>query len=231
MRRYHITRGASTTAGGKVVSASSHGHIDGKTIALEGDSIYCPACKSTGLIACAGPRIPELWNGRHVALEGDLCVCKCSRPPLLVPSQSLRYQDVESNDVDVSGLPSGSGQRPNPPSPDIGFDMHFVIKGKKTGKPLANVGYKITLEDGTTVIGRTDENGLTEKASANHPTIATIIASYYDDDDSTALDTDCGCDACCSDDSGKGSERAGLGRAFSWQRIDFRLGAWLRRLR
>ena len=35
MRRYHITLGASTTAGGKVTSASSHGSINGVRIALE----------------------------------------------------------------------------------------------------------------------------------------------------------------------------------------------------
>lgn len=41
MRRHTITLGATTTVGGKVISASSSGSINGVTIALEGDLIYC----------------------------------------------------------------------------------------------------------------------------------------------------------------------------------------------
>lgn len=95
MRRYHITLGASTTAGGKITSASSHGSINGVRIALEGDMITCPACKSTGKIACIGPRIPESWNGKQVALEDDLCICGCAPPPKLKPSQSLKCQVID----------------------------------------------------------------------------------------------------------------------------------------
>lgn len=50
MKRYHITLGASTTAGGKVITASSCCSIDGVKVALEGDKIICPACKSQGSI-------------------------------------------------------------------------------------------------------------------------------------------------------------------------------------
>ena len=95
MRRYHITLGASTTAGGKVTSASSHGSINGVRIALEGDMITCPACKTTGKIACIAPRIPENWNGKQVALEDDLCICGCAPPPKLKASQSLKCQVIE----------------------------------------------------------------------------------------------------------------------------------------
>ncbi|WP_229261177.1 PAAR domain-containing protein [Duganella levis] len=42
MKRYTVTLGASTTAGGKVISASSHGAINGVPIALENDGIFCP---------------------------------------------------------------------------------------------------------------------------------------------------------------------------------------------
>lgn len=97
MRRYHITLGDSTTVGGKVTSANSNGSINGRCIALEGDLVICPACKFSGKITCVGPRIPETWNGKKVALENDLCMCKCSSPPKLRPSQSLRFQVIESS--------------------------------------------------------------------------------------------------------------------------------------
>lgn len=95
MRRYHITLGASTTAGGKVTSASSHGSINGARIALEGDTVTCPACKTTGKIACIAPRIPESWNGKQVALGDDLCICGCAPPPKLRPNQGLKCQVID----------------------------------------------------------------------------------------------------------------------------------------
>ena len=111
MRRYHITLGSTTTAGGKVTSASSNGSINSKKIALEGDPIICPACKSSGKIMCVGPRIPEIWNGKKVALENDLCICGCSPPPKLKPSQSLRCQVIEGSTIpNAPQQTTGSGE-------------------------------------------------------------------------------------------------------------------------
>lgn len=94
MKRHTITLGASTTAGGKVISTSSSGSINGVPIALEGDLIACKACKRTGKIVCIGPRIPETWNGKQVALENDLCACGCMPPPHLLTDQYTRYQSI-----------------------------------------------------------------------------------------------------------------------------------------
>lgn len=96
MKRHTITLGASTTAGGKVIRASASGYINGIQIALADDLIFCPACKSQGKIVCIGPRIPETWDGKEVALENDLCMCLCTTPPKLIANQSLRYQLVGS---------------------------------------------------------------------------------------------------------------------------------------
>lgn len=105
MRRHTITLGASTSAGGKVISASSAGSINGVPIALENDTIFCPACKSQGKIVCVGPRIPETWNGKQVALENDLCMCACASPPKLVPNQTLRSQVIEDSSVSAGAAP------------------------------------------------------------------------------------------------------------------------------
>lgn len=50
MIRYHITLGATTTAGGKVVSAISNRSLNGVKVACAGDTVACPACKSEGVI-------------------------------------------------------------------------------------------------------------------------------------------------------------------------------------
>jgi uncharacterized Zn-binding protein involved in type VI secretion len=99
MNRHHITLGASTTTGGKVITASSTMSINGATMALEGDSVFCVVCKSIGTIKCVEPRQPESFAGRAVALHGDICVCKCRVPPLLVANQTSRYQTMEEASV------------------------------------------------------------------------------------------------------------------------------------
>ncbi len=95
MKRHHITLGAPTTADGTVTSASALVSINGVRVALEGDTIACRTCGSTGVIRCVGPRIPERYNGKQVALENDLCICKCPRPPRLVANQTIKAQCID----------------------------------------------------------------------------------------------------------------------------------------
>lgn len=92
IKRYYITLGAGTTAGGKVVSSSHLDTIDGIGIALEGDKVACPNCRSEGVIALDGPRLSERCDGREVALGGDLCLCGCTPPPRLVAIQDIAGQ-------------------------------------------------------------------------------------------------------------------------------------------
>jgi uncharacterized Zn-binding protein involved in type VI secretion len=99
MKRHLITLGARTTADGIVTSASGAISIDGARVALEGDEISCHACGGTGTIRCTGPRTPERFDGRLLALEHDDCVCNCAPPPKLLPIQGLRYQVVDDSAV------------------------------------------------------------------------------------------------------------------------------------
>lgn len=94
MKRYHITEGDRTSAGGKVIAATGAITIDGVRVALEGDPLYCPACNCAGRIQCVGPRIAETWNRKPVALSGDLCVCGCPTPPKLLAAQTHRFQET-----------------------------------------------------------------------------------------------------------------------------------------
>ena len=93
-KRYLITLGAATSAGGKVTSSGSLRRIGGVAVALEGDTVHCPQCGRDGVIRLDGPRLLERWNGRQVALEDDLCDCGCHPPPRLIPSQRTVWQDV-----------------------------------------------------------------------------------------------------------------------------------------
>ena len=64
------------------------------------------------------------------------------------------------------------------------YDLHFLVQDEKTRKPLPNVPYRITLENGQQVTGTTDEKGLTELVSADSPVLAKLEAPYYGNDSS-----------------------------------------------
>lgn len=155
MKRHTITLGASTTAGGKVISASSAGSINGVTIALENDMIFCPTCRSQGKIKCVGPRIPETWDGKNVALENDLCLCGCPNPPHLLPDQSLRYQTVGETPSGASHVTGTTS-----PTPPI-FDDKYILIDTDTGEPLIRAEYALRRANGQFEFGTTDKNGHT----------------------------------------------------------------------
>lgn len=164
MKRYTITLGATTTSGGTVVSASSHVSINGMRIAVEDDLVSCPVCKSRGKIQCIDPRIPETWNGKKVALENDLCVCKCSKLPKLIPNQTLRCQNL----ADQSGNPSVDPQSEafDKTTLDDMFDDKFILVDADTDVPMRHTEYAVKRENGSIEFGTTDELGHTHLLTA-----------------------------------------------------------------
>lgn len=77
------------------------------------------------------------------------------------------------------------------------YDLHFLVKDEKTGKPLSGIPYKLTLETGEQVTGITDANGLTETIDSDELVIAKLEAPYYGDSTSSTHTHDehsaCGC--------------------------------------
>lgn len=179
VKRHTITEGATTTAGGKVTGASSHGAINGARIALENDPVDCPACHSKGHIVCAGARLNERWNGIQVALENDLCVCQCYPHPRLVPSQTVRYQTV-ADDAGGADVVGSSETTPKPGAETAAaeqqgsYDQHFLVKDE-AGQPLVGFPYVIELSSGRRIEGRTDRDGRTAKVVASGVEHATLI--------------------------------------------------------
>lgn len=163
MRRYTITLGAPTSSGGKVISASSAGKIDGAPIALEGDLVTCPVCKTAGKILCVGPRIPETWGGKNVALENDLCICRCASAPRLLPNQTLRCQVIKDTGRALSNPAAMAAARP-----DTGpaFAERFVLVDDHDGAPLPNREYAVVRASGKLEFGTSDGTGQTHMLSA-----------------------------------------------------------------
>lgn len=169
MRRYTITLGASTTSGGKVIMATANGSINGVKIAVESDVIFCPACKSQGKILCVGPRIPETWNGKQVALENDLCICACPTPPKLVPNQTLRSQVIEDSSMSVGAASSvqdsSVGRNDSLLQGEI-IEQFFSILDE-CGQPVDGFRYDLYKDGAIHTRAATYANGDTEKISGN----------------------------------------------------------------
>jgi len=95
VRRYDILKGDKTTSGGVVLGGDSNDRVGDREQAYEHDEVECPSCEERGRIVCDGPRISMRGpDGRESALSNDLCVCKCSPAPRLLPSQNSSYVDV-----------------------------------------------------------------------------------------------------------------------------------------
>ena len=114
MRRYFITRGAKTTAGGTVVGGLTGFRITQVDIALEGHEVRCPMCKTTGVIVCVGPRLEQWARGRRVALSDDLCHCKCDPPPRLLADQFERFQTLTAEDSAAHRRSATASEAPAP---------------------------------------------------------------------------------------------------------------------
>jgi uncharacterized Zn-binding protein involved in type VI secretion len=88
MSRKFILKGDKTTSNGTVIDGVDGSTFDGRPVSYLGASVSCPACGATGVIVSDGsPRTMTLM-GKQVALENDLCQCKCTPLPKLVASQS-----------------------------------------------------------------------------------------------------------------------------------------------
>nr|WP_225908734.1 S-type pyocin domain-containing protein [Pseudomonas lactucae] len=115
VRRYNITTGAKTTAGGEVISGMERTSFNGQMIAREGDRVACPACGTEGFIELVGPHLHEEWGGKQAALEGDLCICKCDPPPELIACQRFKSQVFETQSPRDTFIWTG----PNTPNPPV----------------------------------------------------------------------------------------------------------------
>jgi uncharacterized Zn-binding protein involved in type VI secretion len=159
-KRYLITLGAPTSAGGKVTSASSTRLIDGLPVALENDQVHCPNCGSDGVIQADGPRSSERWNGRQYALQDDLCICHCSPPPKLVNAQTQVCQLVD-----------GAAAQETP------GDASLWLRHQETREPFRHRPYRLHLTN-KVIEGTTDGEGYTMPLCAADR--ANLIAWHVD---------------------------------------------------
>lgn len=104
MKRCYLRKGDRSTVGGIVVEGMSDSICDGVELTFVGAKINCPACNSVGTIVACGPRLPDNWMGCKLALENDLCACKCYPQPLMKASQTAMFESFEANELASMGF-------------------------------------------------------------------------------------------------------------------------------
>lgn len=117
MKRHLITVGAKTTVGGDVRTGTGYFKIEDQPVACEGDEVYCPECDSTGVIAFDGPHLNNSFYGRRVALDGDLCRCKCDPPPRLEANQTIFSEVFENAQAFDHSRAAAQSFAPTPATP------------------------------------------------------------------------------------------------------------------
>jgi uncharacterized Zn-binding protein involved in type VI secretion len=109
MRRSYLKIGDKSSAGGSVTEGIPDTTHYGTELSFIGAQLTCPACKAVGRIVAKGPRWPWTMMGKERALGGEICVCKCSPPPVMLPSQSHMYESFEGHRLATMGYgPTGN---------------------------------------------------------------------------------------------------------------------------
>ncbi|MBN3823974.1 PAAR domain-containing protein [Burkholderia sp. Ac-20384] len=163
MRRSYLKIGDKSSVGGIVIDGIPGMTHGGTELTFLGAKVQCPACQSLGIITARGPRWPGSMMGKERALENDLCVCKCSPPPVMIASQSEIFEEFEGGALASMGFAENGESIQHALNE---YDQHFRIINSD-GEPVEGLPYLLKSADGTIVKGVTSTAGITELVSAN----------------------------------------------------------------
>jgi uncharacterized Zn-binding protein involved in type VI secretion len=176
-----IRLGDKTSHDGVVLEAFENFNVYGKPAAGIGHRGHCPKCKKDFVIVAGAETVS--YFGKAVALEG----MKTSCGAVLIASQQEATVDVETGSPAQASSSSASAaakstaatsQATASSTSPTAFDQHFHVISSVTGKPLVGYPYQIELPDGSTIEGKTDDEGLTEIVSA--PDAAQAVLTVFD---------------------------------------------------
>ncbi|UXY16648.1 PAAR domain-containing protein [Chitiniphilus purpureus] len=175
-----VVLGDKTSHGGTVVSAQSPMTFDGKPIATIGDMTVCPQCKGSFAIVQGGGNISLL--GRQLAREGDKTACGAV---LLAGGQTRGTHEQAGGGsgaaaaISSKAAPAAAAAQmltPGAPS-DAAHEVQFLVEDDD-GNPLPYRDYLLTRADGSTKLGKTDSNGLTEAIHGNEAESVSISVLF-----------------------------------------------------
>ena len=169
-RRPHLARG-------KVITGSAASDVDGKPIARVGDKVICPQRGHGQTVIVSGD--PTLMvDGAPAALHGDRTSCGA----ILLSSQVTTYVDQGAG---VAALRGSARAVAGAAAEKQTYDLRWHLKNERSGEPLANMPYRITMQ-GREFLGSTDAEGFTETVLADSALLTNIEAPYSGHGPSTA---------------------------------------------
>ena len=164
MRRV-IRLGDRTSHGGYVVSATSRFIVMDQPVARLGDKCTCPKKGHNNCYIVEGD--PD-WtiDGVPVALEGHKLSCGAV---LISSMPNAGREDWSGNETGVDHV-AGANLASSTAAQNERheFDQHFLVVDMSTGKPLLDFPYRLDLESGHSIEGRTNSDGKTEKISSHN---------------------------------------------------------------
>lgn len=152
--------------GGYVTANSKVATVKGKDgryryIVFLGDSAYCVACKSVGVIVRGAPcgdsgRMIDRTNAnRRQAVEGDTIVCKCERHPSIIAVNGRRW--TIRNDGDSAGASDLASTASYSSQATRIYDEQ--VHPSAPGVTLEGYPYLIEAPSSQTRVGRLDASG------------------------------------------------------------------------
>ncbi|WP_152608011.1 PAAR domain-containing protein [Burkholderia sp. A9] len=156
MKRYLLKVGDKSTTGGIVIEGVDSCTHHGTALTFVGAQVVCNACESTGVIAAQGPRWPDHMMGKEQALDGDLCLCKCHPPPVMIASQTDSFHSFESHNLAEMGY-GPSGQSLTEEYRGNCDERVRVLDGNN--QPVCSSPYHIRTSAGAVYKGLTDSQG------------------------------------------------------------------------
>lgn len=160
--------------GSYVTTTSQCGTVKGedgrhRRLVFLGDTAYCAACKSTGVIVRGAPcgdsgRMIDLTNaGRRQAVGGDKVACKCPHPPSIIAVNGRRWMiqndgdSADAHSAAATTAPANECAKDKQASQDL-HTSWFYVWDSVTGEALANRNYVVNV-GGVRQVGKTDEDG------------------------------------------------------------------------
>lgn len=175
---YHIVEGDPLNSSGNslVIEGAPGSTIEGddglvRNQAFVGHHAWCDACKSAGPIV-EGPGTPgyDLRMYDHVlqayeAVEGDIVVCKCERPPRVIAVHGRRsridtYSDSAASAVAAVAASSGGQPLAKLQADAPQYDDRYVLRDGNH-HPMPDTRYTVQRPDGQMEYGTTDAEGHT----------------------------------------------------------------------
>jgi uncharacterized Zn-binding protein involved in type VI secretion len=156
VKRYILKKGDKSTNGGVVLEGIAGCILNGTPLTFIGARVWCNGCKSEGFIASKGPHRTATMMGKQQALEGDICVCRCTPAPIMLASQDTASHSFQTHEL---ASQDSAGTSTSITSKNRRFYDECVRVIDKNGRPIASIPYHIRTPGGAVYKGLTDVSG------------------------------------------------------------------------